>query len=164
MSIYNDVMELERLIDSCANPETGEISEEDYEAYELLKKELTENGLERLAKVRANKLANVAGIKAEIERLKKAKEREEKAIDRIEGWMLNVYSTVKKEGGIKAGTFTISTRRSTQCVISEDFNDKRFITEEIVFKTDKNAVKTALKNGEVIAGAELLEKENLIVR
>ena len=49
MSIYTEIQDLEHLIASCANPDTGEISEGDYEAYEALKKELTQDGLRRLA-------------------------------------------------------------------------------------------------------------------
>ena len=51
MSIYSDMQDLEKMINDCADPETGEIKQSDDEAYQALREELAVNGLEKLAKV-----------------------------------------------------------------------------------------------------------------
>ena len=167
MSIYQDMKNLETLIDECFDPETGEIKPEDDEAYQSLKKELVENGLERLAKVRANKIAFIDGVSEEAKRLSIAKKRETKQLEWLEDYMLLIYneSDKDKKGHIKAGTFDISTRKSTQvCIDEANFNDKRFLISEMQIKIDKTGIKNALIAGEQIKGAFLKENQNLQVK
>lgn len=166
MSIYTELKELESMIDDCFDPETGEILPEDDEAYSELKKELLSGGLEKLAKVRANKQSTVDGIDAEIERLKKAKARQEKSLAWIESYMMFLYTSAEKDskGKVQAGTFTIGTRKSTSVNVSDDFNDERFIKIVETKKIDKVAIKNAIVAGEIVEGASLVENQNLTVK
>lgn len=165
MSIYSELQTLEELIESCFDPETGEILPEDDKAYLDLKKELLENGLEKLAKVRANKINFVDGIKSEIDRLKKSQSREEKQLDWIEKYMLFLFEKSEKDSKnkVKAGTFTIGTRKSTQVNVEESFEDQRFIKITETKKIDKIGIKNALLAGEEVKGAYLVENKNLTI-
>lgn len=167
MSIYQDIKNLEALIDDCFDPETGEIKPEDDKAYQSLKKELIENGLESLAKVRANKIAFINAVSDETKRLALAKKRETKQLEWLEDYMLLIYNESEKDkkGHIKVGTFDISTRKSTQvCIDEANFNDERFLISEMQIKIDKTGIKNALVAGEQITGAFLKENQNLQVK
>lgn len=165
MSIYDDVMGLEALLNECVNTTTGEISDENYEAYQALQQEITVGGLERCAHARVNKLARIDGIKAEIERLKNAIKRETGSLEWLERTMLAIWDKSPKDikGKVQAGTFTIGTRRSSSVELEPDFQNAKYQTSEIVVKTDKMAIKKALSAGEVIPGATLKENLNLTV-
>ena len=166
MSIYGDLQMLECLIDDCFDPITGEIKPEDDAAYQELKAELTHNGLERCAKVRANKMARIAGLKSELERIKSALIRDQKQLDWLENQMLLIYDQAEKDakGKVHAGTFTIGTRKSTSVVVDDEFNDERYQTIIETKKIDKIAIKNALLSGENIPGARLQNNLNLTVR
>ena len=61
-----------------------------------------------------------------------------------------------------AGSFTVSTRKSEQVILTEGFENKDYGKYE--FKADKVAIKDALKNGIEIEGATLQTNYNLQVR
>lgn len=166
MSIYGDLQTLECLIDDCFDPITGEIKPEDDAAYQELKAELTHNGLERCAKVRANKMARIAGLKSELDRIKSALTQDQKQLDWLENYMLLIYDHAEKDatGKVHAGTFTIGTRKSTSVCLDDDFYDARFQTEQVEIKVDKVALKKALLAGEYIPGTHLQNNLNLTVR
>ena len=165
MSIYGDVITLENMIDNCFDLETGEIRQEDDTAYQELLKELSEDGLERLAKVLTNKTAFVLGVDNELKRLKRAKLREEKQIDWIKSYMLAIWekSPKDKNGKILAGTFTIGARKSTSVVVEENFNNPDFQTTVETIKVDKVSLKNALVQGLQIEGAYLVQNMNLTI-
>lgn len=166
MSIYQEMQDLEEMISSCFDPETGEIRPEDDEAYLSLKKELIENGLERLAKVRANKQNRISGIDSEIERLKLAKEREQKQIDWIESYMLYIYNQSEKDkkGKVQAGTFTIGTRKSVKTIVDDmTLLPNNLISVKTEYKPDLKAIKEVIQNGGEVQGCHLEEKQNLTV-
>ena len=92
MSIYNDVQAAEDLIRQSYNLETGEIlNEQQMNEAETLKAEIIAQGLENLCKVRANKLADVAALKAEIDRLTERAKRADAEIDRLENYINIIY-------------------------------------------------------------------------
>lgn len=165
MSIYGDMKELEAMIDTCFNPETGEINPQDDGAYQKLMAEITVGGLERLAKVRANKMAFINGAELEIDRLTTAKKREQKQLDWIENYMLAIYdqSQKDKKGKVIAGTFTIGTRKSTRVDVDDNFDNKDYQTIVETKKIEKAALKKDLLAGVSIDGARLSENRNLTI-
>jgi tRNA(Ile)-lysidine synthase TilS/MesJ len=102
-------------------------------------------------------------LKEEAKRMKEKADREEKSLQRLEDYMM---SMLKRSGEKKlsAGTFTVGTRTSTSVYVAPDFNDERFIRTTTTSIPDKVALKEALKNGEAIDGASLVEKENLSIK
>ena len=121
------------------------------------------NGLEYLCKIRARKEFDIAALKAESARMKEKAEQEEKAIVRLEQYMLSMLNR-SGEKKLNAGTFTIGTRTSTSVWVSPDFNVPEYMRTTTTTVPDKMAIRDALKNGMKIDGAVLTTKENLAVK
>lgn len=170
MSLYKEVQQLNdevmALIEAISNTQdTTEIQElsEKLVAVAEARDYMQEQNCEMICKARQNCLADNEAIDAEIKRLQTRKTNNKKAIEFYENELLHA---VELHGGkFMAGTFSIGTRKSTSVVVDEVmFNDDRFKTEEVVVKIDKMAIKAALKEGEVIAGAELVDKQNIAIK
>lgn len=162
-NIYEDVLTAETLINQCYDLKTGEINEEQEEQAKALKEEIIAQGLEKLCKVRANKLSDIDAFKLEEERIKERRKKLENQVENLEEYINIIY----QQGNAPvqtAGTFTISTRKSTQVVIDDLFADDRFITTKEVVSIDKNALKKALTNNEQITGAYLETHYNLQIK
>ena len=159
-AIYNDIEAAEQLLAQCYDAETGEITG-DYEAADKLRQEVQALGLETLCKARANRLAVIATIKAEEERLRSRRQRLENTVEELE----NDINTVYQRGDTPvqyAGNFTISNRKSTQVIVEPTFYDERFI--KTTTSVDKAELKKALTAGEQIAGAHLQTNYNLQIK
>ena len=127
------------------------------------KQETIERGLESLCKIRARKESEIMALKAEATRMKEKAEREEKALVRLEQYMLSMLAR-SGEKKLTAGTFTVGTRMSNSVWVSPDFNVAEYMRTTTTTAPDKVAIKEALKAGATIDGAMLLEKENLSVK
>ena len=159
-AIHNDIDAAEQLIAQTYDAETGEITG-DYEAAEKLRQEVQALGLETLCKARANRLALIANIKAEEERLKARRQRLENTVDKLENDINAVYQ--RGDAPVQyAGNFTISTRKSTQVITDGTFYDERFIRTKT--SVDKEELKKALAAGEQIMGAHLQTNYNLQIK
>lgn len=159
-AIHNDIDAAEQLIAQTYDAETGEITG-DYEAAEKLRQEVQALGLETLCKARANRLALIANIKAEEERLKARRQRLENTVDRLENDINAVYQ--RGDAPVQyAGNFTISTRKSTQVITDGTFYDERFIRTKT--SVNKEELKKALAAGEQIMGAHLSTMYNLQIK
>lgn len=159
-AIHNDIDAAEQLLAQTYDAETGEITG-DYEAAEKLRQEVQALGLETLCKARANRLALIANIKAEEERLKARRQRLEKTVDSLENDINAVYQ--RGDAPVQyAGNFTISTRKSTQVITDGTFYDERFI--RTTTSVDKAELKKALTAGEQIMGAHLQTNYNLQIK
>ena len=160
MSIYNDVLAAQELIEQQINFETGEVTDE-YDSAVELKEEIIALGLEKLCKVRANIKADIDAFKAEEKRLAERRKSLEKALERNEKYIMFVH---KQSGNPKdiAGSFTVSTRKSESVELVDNFENKDFGRYE--FKPDKTLIKQALKSGIEIDGAKIVVNENLSVR
>lgn len=161
-AIYNDIEAAEQLLAQTYDAETGEITG-DYEAAEKLRQEVQALGLETLCKARANRLALIANIKAEEERLKARRQSIEHTVERLENDIYAVYQ--HGDNPVQyAGNFTVSTRKSTQVITDDDFADSRFITTKTTESVDKVELKKALAAGEQIMGAHLQTNYNLQIK
>lgn len=161
-AIYNDIEAAEQLLEQTYDAETGEITG-DYEAAEKLRQEVQALGLETLCKARANRLALIANIKAEEERLRARRQRLENTVDSLENDINAVYQ--RGDSPVQyAGNFTVSTRKSTQVVVDDTFTDSRFITTKTTESVDKAELKKALTAGEQIMGAHLQTNYNLQIK
>ena len=164
MSIYSDMQDLEKMINDCADPETGEIKQSDDEAYQALREELAVNGLEKLAKVRANLLVTMSGIEEEINRMARQHDRLTKQLTWLEGYMLRIYQESPKDKTLKiqAGTFTIGTRSSTRCIIDDEtVIPPPFLKRKETVTADKETIKRNLLNGMTVPGAHLQNVQHI---
>lgn len=161
MSIYEDVLVAQELIDDCYDKMTGEVLEEQEQAAIKLKEEVLSQGLEVLCKVRANYKADVDALKLEEKRLSDKRKTIENKVGRLEEYIYNIH----KLGGLdktKAGTFTVSTRKSESVVLDDDFENKDYGSYE--FKADKKLIKEAIKSGIEISGAKIVVNDNLQIK
>lgn len=162
MKLYEEVDMIE---DAINNILYGE-EEIDINALDNLmqaKQQTIERGLESLCKIRARKESDIVALKAEAARMKEKADREEKALVRLEQYMLSMLAR-SGEKKLTAGTFTVGTRMSNSVWVSPDFNNPEYMRTTTTTAPDKMAIKEALKAGAVIDGAMLLEKENLSIK
>lgn len=160
MSIYQDVLAAQELIEEQIDQETGEIGD-NFDAACELKDEVLSLGLEKLCKVRSNIKSDIEAFKSEEKRIAEQRKRLEKALERNEKYILFIHSQSGNDKDI-AGTFTVSTRKSESVILDEGFENKDYGVFE--FKADKKAIKEALKNGIELVGAKIIVNENLQVK
>lgn len=159
MSLYSDVELIEEAINGILYGE----EEIDIEALDNLmqaKQQTIERGLESLCKIRARKESDIVALKAEAARMKEKAEREERALGRLEQYMMNMFKR-SGEKKITAGTWTVGTRMSNSVWVSPDFNVAEYMRTTTTTAPDKVAIREALKAGTKIDGAYMVEKENL---
>lgn len=141
----------------------GELTPEIEAALEINKENL-ERKFDGYCKAIAIYNSDVEAFDAEIKRLQARKKTAQNAIDRMEQALLNAMTTMELEK-VKAGTFTVGTRKSTSVeILDENAIPSAYKTEVTTVKVDKNAIKNAIKAGETVDGATLLEKKNLSIR
>ena len=125
--------------------------------------------LDALEISRDEKIENIAlwikNLKAEAEAVKKQKEafyQREKALsnkaDRLKDYLGSFLNNEKW----KSDKVVLSWRRSESVEVEDGFNDERFITYEP--KISKTGIKEALKNGEEVPGAKIVEKQSLQIK
>lgn len=107
--------------------------------------------------------SDLAAYKAEKERIEKKMKTCQNAIDRMKTTVIE-FMSVTGLNKAKAGTFDLSIRKSE----SVNILDESKISDEWLKpqppKIDKAGIKKALKDGEEISGAVLVENNSLIVR
>lgn len=163
--IYDDVDAIQNAIDEIINS-NDEFTPEVEESLAILMKtkiDTIANGAEWLCKIRANKTSEISGLDTEIKRLQARKKKAEGTITWAENY---VFSLLKASGEKKlsAGTFEISTRKSTSVYVAPTFDVAEFMREKVTREPDKIALRDALKNGQTIDGAMLVEKENVSIK
>ena len=164
MSIYSDMQDLEKMLNDCADPETGEINPADDEAYQALREELAVGGLEKLAKVRANLIADINGFNSEFQRMMHRMGLLQARVEWIEDYMLRIYQESPKDKNLKiqAGTFTIGARTATRCIIDdEDVIPPQFMKRKETTSVDKERLKKILSTGTTVPGAHLQTVQHL---
>lgn len=162
MSLYSDVELIENAIDNILYGE----EEIDIEALDNLmqaKQQTIERGLESLCKIRARKESDIVALKAEAARMKEKAEREERALARLEQYMMDMFKR-SGEKKLTAGTWTVGTRMSNSVWVSPDFNVAEYMRTTTTTAPDKVAIREALKAGTKIDGAYMVEKENLSIK
>lgn len=98
----------------------------------------------------------------EIKRLTDRKKTLENSLNRLKRNLLDLYIAGGRQK-IKAGTFTISARKSQ----SVDIFDESKLTDEYfnIQKTpNKTAIKNAIKDGKTVDGANLVERESVQIK
>lgn len=108
--------------------------------------------------------ADVDMYDKEIKRLQAKKKAAVNGIDRMKG-ALSAYMMASQTKKLAAGTFTLSFRKSESVVVTnQDALPEDYIKKEVKLTPDKTAIKTALKAGIAVDGAELQENQNLQIK
>ena len=165
MSIYDDVLECENLFNElCVDWSTGEIDHAQERSLDELKEEIIQQGMERLCKVRANKIADIMSLKSEEKRIAEKRKSIERGMERLEEYMQLIYDRAGG-GKITAGTFTVSTRKSTKTIIDDaDSLPAKYKVEKIEYKPDLATIKADISAGVEVSGAHLEDCYNLQVK
>ena len=150
--------EINEAIMSCLDAETGEIV--DCEALESLMMQREEK-LENVALWIKNLTADAAAYKAEKESFA---EREKAATKRAES--LKHYLVYALNGQkFTTAKCVVSFRKSEKVeIIDETILPKDYVTETITIKPDKTAIKNAIKSGQEIKGAQIVENLNISIK
>lgn len=159
MNVYETTV-LENEIDRIAREHEGEIPEE-------LLRQLIEKQTESIVQI--EKLCKyVRHLELFQEKCKeeenKIRDKRKYAENRVASIKKYLTPYVFKNKKIEAGLFKLSIRKSESVVLSENFNDARFITIVQETKINKNEIKKAIKNGDEIKGAILAQHENLQIK
>jgi len=144
--------------------EAGEIPEDAFnDTLEALNME-REEAIENICKWRTNILADIEGYKTEIERLTNRKKAAENLIKRLQNYILSSLSAAGQKK-LKAGTFTVSIVKSAPAlkIYDESLIPKTYYVPQ-PDKLDHAAIKEAIKSGQKVPGAELVQGEHLNIR
>lgn len=167
LSLFNISMEfhaLNDLLEDEFDQETGELIDKSEEIKQLWS-ELDLNFKDKLDNCKRF-IDTLDGEKEvldkEIRRLQAKKKATVNKIDRLKVMMLNAIKT-SGEKSIKTDFYTFSTRKSEAVkVIDEDLIARNFL--KIKYEADKTKIKKAIKEGESVEGATIVENESLTIR
>jgi esterase/lipase len=155
--ITRETLELASLL------ETEELTPE-LEAMLVINQEKMEVKVNNYAKVIANIQSDSEAIDQEIKRLKAMKDSKERAITRLKDAVREamLVSAIDK---IESPLFKLSLRRSEAVEVDiVEALPSQFINVKNVVTADKVAIKEAIKRGENITGARLIENFNLQIK
>jgi seryl-tRNA synthetase len=155
--ITRDAQELAFLL------ETEELTPE-LEAMLVINQEQLQAKAGNYAKVIANIQSDSDAIDQEIKRLKAMKDSKERAITRLKDALREamLVSTIDK---IESPLFKLSLRRSESVEVDiVEALPRQFINIKNVVTADKVAIKEAIKRGENITGARIIENYNLQIK
>lgn len=119
--------------------------------------------VENIVRLIKNLQAEVEALKAEEKRLARERKIRENKIENLQGYLFDTINGLEKRE-IKGGIFTVSIKKNPPKTIVEDLN---VIPKQFIINTpsiDKKMLKEALKNGEIIEGAKLVQEESLKIR
>lgn len=170
MSLYTITEEIRALNEiylSMINEETGEFIGDisQLEIYEKELKEMLTNKSEGIIKFIKNLEADIKSKKEEEKRLKESRQRDEKKLIWMKGYILNNMNKIG-EKSVKTSLGTLYIRKSTQTVVDEKVipKDERYWKQEITDTYDKNVIKELIKAGEQIEGVTLVNNENISIK
>jgi seryl-tRNA synthetase len=155
--ITKEYLEIQQIL------ETEELTTELNEALILSQSQLQSKG-GGYAKIMANKQANVDGATAEMKRLKGYIDQEQKKIDRLKNALLQSMLLTGTEK-LESDFWRLSVRRSEAVEVDiVEALPSQFINIKNVVTADKVAIKEAIKRGENITGARIIENFNLQIK
>lgn len=107
--------------------------------------------------------ADAETYKKEIDRLTARKKAADNAVDRMKSALL-LFMQQTKQDKIKAGTFSIYTATTDKVNVTNENEIPCVYLVEQPPKVDKESIKKASKNGETVAGAELVYNTGVRIR
>ena len=167
-SIYNISNDLKKIYEDLDNGngidlETGEIKPEIMQQLSISRNELETKAVDYGYVIKAFD-DEIDIIEREIERLEERKAYVKKNKER----MKTIVGSAMEEFGInkiKSETLQLSFRKSESVeVFDESLVDEKFKKVKTEISLDKTAIKNAIKNGEDVQGAKIVEKNNLQIK
>lgn len=162
-NVVNDYIERMEYLEQGINAETGEMTDNENQLA-IWTEELTQDLKDKSANVIAvirNQELTIEALDTEIKRLQAMKDNLEKKLNKFECYIKNVM-VVNGIEKIETPIGNIKFTKSTAVEIyDEKLIDKKFIKIETKEKISKTDIKNALKAGEEVQGARLVENKNL---
>lgn len=160
MNLYEITREAQELASLL---ETEELTPE-LEAALIINQDQLQNKAGNYAKVITNIQSDSDAIDAEIKRLKAMKETKDRALNRLKE-ALREAMLVSGIDKIESSLFKLSLRRSEAVEVDVvDALPSEFINIKNVITPDKVAIKEAIKRGENVIGARIIENFNLQIK
>ena len=148
------IMDWEMEID----PETGEIL--NYEELDNLQM-AREQKIENIGLYFKNISAEAEMVKAEAKNLTERYKRLENKAESLKKYLAYALQGEK----FSTPRLAVSYRKSESVEIGQDFvYDKKWCEVSTTYKPDKKKIKDAIKSGKEVAGAKLIEKQNINVK
>lgn len=126
----------------------------------------TQETTEWYLKDRANKLAYIAWVESEIDRLSKIVSSEKRKVARSENLIERIFSRLYEGKPLVIGTFKLSYRASQAVIIENEAGlPKEFL--RVVPETvapDKKAIKEAIESGIKVPGASIESRQNFQIK
>lgn len=141
--------------------ENGEIDEQTY--FDTLTAMGAENAIENALRLIANYNAEAEACKAEAARLTDKRRTAETRVENIKAQILR-YMNASNQKKVVAGTFTVSRGVTKATKIYDESALPSIYMIQAEPKPDKAAILRALKTGEAIPGAEIVENEHIKIR
>lgn len=160
MNLYEITREAQELASLL---ETEELTPE-LEAALVINQDQLQNKAGNYAKVITNIQSDSDAIDAEIKRLKAMKETKDRALNRLKE-ALREAMLVSGLDKIESSLFKLSLRRSEAVEVDVvDVLPSEFINIKNVITPDKVAIKEAIKRGENVIGARIIENFNIQIK
>ncbi len=160
MNLYNISAQLLAALDNVdVDPDTGEAR--GFEAFEALDSKF-ETKAEGLACYIKGLIADAEAIKTEKTVLAARQQLAEKKAERLKAYLANCMDNAGKPK-LSTPRCSISFRKSERVEVS-DVNLLPEQFRKVIVEAKKSEIKSALKNGEDIAGARLVSSRNILVR
>lgn len=143
------------------DPDTGELLNAD--RFEAISAAFDEKA-EATALYIKNLNVFISGAKAEEAALAERRKAAENRVERLKGFLASAMRTVGRDK-VETAKTEISFRKSTQVQIDDEGAlPVDFVTTTITTKPDKTAIKKAIQSGQAVAGAVLVENQNLQIK
>lgn len=150
--------------ENCIDIETGEIDSE--KAYDLLGQLIGERKekIENIVLYIKSLDYDIKAIKEEEKTLKARRESKERKIEWLKDY-LKQDLIFNKESKFETSKCALSFRKSQSIeIVNETEIPNEYVEEVVVAKINKAKIKDAIKSGEIVNGAMLVEKQNLQIK
>lgn len=108
--------------------------------------------------------AEIAARKSEIERLRTANDRAEKAINRMKS-ALDGFMTASGQSKAKTALFSVSYRSNKSVLITDESQiPERFLTVKTTTTPNKAEIKRFISDGGTVDGAEIVENRSIQIK
>lgn len=108
--------------------------------------------------------AEITARKSEIERLKAANDRAEKAINRMKS-ALDGFMTASGQSKAKTALFSVSYRSAKSVLITDESQiPERFLTVKTTTAPNKAEIKRFISDGGTVDGAEIVESRSIQIK
>ena len=163
MTLYEINEQIRLVLEYGVDHETGEMDEASWQALDELQVARDEK-LEAIGLYIKNLSAEADAIKAEADALKTRAVRKANRADRLREYLRDamIYEGMQK---FETARVAYSLRKVQKVnILREDALPERFRREKITVEPDKVAIKAAIKAGEAVEGAELVERQSLTIK